>query len=305
MNITRTCAYFVLLCTLHIMQPTTAGWFSSHKYEQEELLELTPQKKQSSFTIDHELPGSIHIKGWHQDHIAVTIHKKMQTSDNADRAHCTLTQTPQGVISLQVKSAEPIHKHDAIDLTIHMPHHMPTTVALRENIIIEHVTNTMHVRTDHGNVTTQKTRGAIHLETKQGDITITDAFGAISAYTDRGAIMIEESHNSITAETLRGSVVATCATIPTTASITLTSDRKGIITLTVPESTEARLIADTTRGMITSDMLVTLERHTTLLNTHAYKDAHQHIRGVIGQNGAAEIRLTSAGNIHITPAEIA
>lgn len=303
MNITCTFTHLALLCiTLQSMQPLHANWFSP-KHEQEELLELAPKQKLSSLSIEHELQGTIHIKGWHQAHIAVTIHKKAHAPEDLARAYCTLTQTEHGIISLRVQASENMHKKCTVDLTIHMPYSMPTTVMAQSTIFAEHMHNTIQIQTNEGDIFTEATRGMVHGETKKGTIVISDAFGPVTAYTEHGNIAIEASHNSVTAETMQGSITASCAALPTTASLTLTSNKRGTLLLTLPETVEARLIADTCRGTITSDLLITLERHTTLLNSHAYKDAQQHIRGVIGQNGAAEIRLAASGNIHLTPAE--
>src|ERR1700678_3945603 len=107
--------FLVAAYTVYIgATPIHAGWFSSHKYEQEELLELIPKQKQCSLSIDHDIPGSIHLKGWQQEHVAVTVHKKAHSADDAERLHCTLTQTAHGVISLHVQASDALHKHGAV-----------------------------------------------------------------------------------------------------------------------------------------------------------------------------------------------
>jgi DUF4097 and DUF4098 domain-containing protein YvlB len=176
-------------------------------------------------------------------------------------------------------------------------------ISTQNDVSITHTDNSIRVETEHGNITTQKTRGKLHLETKKGDIRCTESYGAINTQTERGNITITESYQSIDAKTARGIITVDCARVPSTARIEL-STKKGSLTLAVPESTNAHLVADTTRGTVTSNVLITIERHTMVLNSGTYQDLQRHIRGIIGQQETAEIKLSSTKDIHITTNDV-
>jgi hypothetical protein len=279
-----------------------SGFLSLDK-QPEALLELTPKKKTASLQIQHDVPGSIAIQGWHQNHIAVSIQKYTHTDDDADRITTTLTQTEYGVITLAILENEALHKRVQVDITVHIPHHIATTIMAQNEVSITHTDNSIRVETEKGNVTTQKTRGKLYLKTNKGDIHCTESYGAINVQTERGNITIAESYQSIDAKTARGIITVDCARVPSTARIEL-STKKGSLTLAVPESTNAHLIADTTRGTVTSNLLITIERHTMVLNSGTYQDLQRHIRGIIGQQETAEIKLSGSKDIHITTNDV-
>ncbi len=290
----------IMLCIHHT--PTHADWFKPTA-QPENILELIPKKKTSVLYIEHELSGSINVQGWRQDHILVTIHKHTYTKDDADRIHAILTQTEHGVITLKIAESEELRKHAHVDITVHIPQQIATTITAQDSVVITETLGAMRVETKNGTITAENTRGNLHLETENGDIKITDARGTIHAQTERGSIVITESYNSITAETERGSLNVSAARVPSTAHIDLRTQKRGTITLALPESAQAHIIADTTRGVITSDLLVTVESHTTVLNSGTYQDLQRHLRGTIGSQATAEIRLSGTRDIHITTSE--
>jgi|GEM_PF-5555738 len=302
---TRTTIYSFIIGITSICNTVHAktSWFNSHKHIHEELLELTPKTKQATLCIEHTLAGSLDIQGWDHEHIAVTVHKKMHTPEDAKHILCQLMQNDQGIISLLIKETDELRKQGTADIVVYVPHALSITATAQEEISVAQMHHAVHVRTRRGTITATTVDGSCSARIEKGDIELHDIHGALNAYTGYGAITIQESYASVQAETERGSIHCTCAAVPSTAHINLTSNKRGVIKLAVPESTEARLSADTTRGTVTSDVLITLERRTTLLNHGAYKDAQQHIRGIIGQQGTAEIQLTASGDIHITPYE--
>jgi hypothetical protein len=276
-----------------------SGFLSPHK-QPEMLLELSPKKKTCSLHIQHDVSGSIDIQGWHQNHVAVTIQKYTHNDDDADRISATLTQTEHGVITLAIVENEALKKRIHVDTTVHIPRHIATTITAQNDVTISHTDNSMRVETEKGIITTEKTRGKLNLKTKKGDIRCTESYGTITAHTDRGAITVTDSYSSIDAQTLHGPITVDCARIPSTARIELNSQKHGTITLALPESTNAHLIADTTRGIVTSNVLITIERHTMVLNSNTYQDLQRHIRGIVGQQETAEIKLSGTKDIHIT-----
>lgn len=289
-----------ILCITQPLAYAESSWFSRYKHEAEELLELKPKKKSSSLRIDHELPGSVTVQGWQQEHVAVTIRKKTASDDDLGRVSSTLTQTEHGLITLQITESEELKKNVQVDITVHVPHAMPVTINTQNDVSVAHLDNTVRVETLQGDITAHTTRGALHLETEKGDIESTHARGPITAYTDRGAITITDSSNSITAQTARGPITIACAQIPSTAHLDIRAQKRGTITLILPEATDAHLVADTTRGIITSDVPVILERHTAVLNSGTYQDMQRHIRGTLGTQATAEIRLSATKDIHLT-----
>lgn len=282
--------------------PVNANWFQPTVQVQEDPLEITPKKKQSILSIEHELTGTLDIRAWDHEHITVTAHKKMHP-DDITSVVCSLTQTDQGIITLHIHATKELRSQGTVDITVYVPHTLNMTISTQEAVSIAHTHGSVRVRTHKGDIKTTETRGALNLETGKGDIHIQDAYDALVAHTERGTITIERCYKSVQAETDRGSITAICAAVPSTALINLTSNKRGVLKLSIPESAEARLTADTTRGTITSDVLITVDRHTTLLNPGAYKDMQQHIRGIVGQHGTATIQLAASGDIHLSPYE--
>lgn len=289
-----------ILCLHHI--PAHADWFKPTA-QPEELIELKPKKKTSVLYIEHELSGTIHLHGWKQNHIAVTIHKHTYTKDDADRIQVTLTQTENGVITLKITESEELRKHAQVDITVHIPQQIATTITAQNSVVITETIGAIRVETQNGTITTEDTRGNLHLEIEKGDIKITGTRGTVHTQTERGSIMITESYNSITAQTEHGSIKVRAARLPSTAHIDLRTQKRGTITLALPESAQAHIVADTTRGIITSDILITIESHTTVLNSGTYQDLQRHLRGTIGSQATAEIRLNGTRDISITTSE--
>lgn len=301
-TIIKPSTHLLMLTIFCLSQPfvhAQNGWFSRYKREAEELLELKPNTKTSSLRIEHELPGTVSVQGWHQEHVAVTLRKKTASDDDLERVSSILTQTEHGLISLQI-GANDLLKHAQVDITVHVPHAMPVTVTTLNDVSVAQMDSTIRVETVQGDITTHATRGALHLETEKGDIESTLSRGPITVYTERGAITITDSSNSITAQTARGPVTVACAEIPSTAHLDIRAQKRGTITLILPEAADAHLVADTTRGIITSDVPVILERHTAVLNSGTYQDMQRHIRGTLGTQATAEIRLSATKDIHLT-----
>ena len=294
---------YALICSIPLLSNTNTvqNWFSNYKYTQEELLELTPKQSPCVLSVTHQLPGTVSIKGWHQNHIAVTVHKKTQTADDAERVQCILTENKNGTVALAVHNNNELRKSVIVDLTIHIPINSTTNIQAQDDVTIENTRNTIRIETEQGDVTTRSTWGAVHAHIEKGNITIHEAHEAIQVYTEKGSITIDRSYNSVIAETERGFIKTKCAHIPSTATIKLATNTHGAITVAVPESTEACIVAHTVRGIITSNVLITVERHTTLLNADTYKDAQKHLRGIIGEQGNANIVINSARGIYITP----
>jgi F0F1-type ATP synthase epsilon subunit len=301
----RTIIKYTIVSCLFIYVPSlfsnTKSWFSNYKHKEEQLIELTPKQMPCTLSINQELPGNITVKGWHQNHIAVTAHKKTQAPEDAERIQCTLTQHNNGTIALTSKSNESLKKDAIVNLTVHIPLRATVTIETLENVAIENTQNTIRIKTDNGSITTHTTRGTIYAETDIGDITAQNTHGPLDLYTNKGLISVQESYNSILAETARGSIEVRCAEIPSTANLNLSAHKRGTVTLEIPESTQAHITADTMRGIITSDMLINIAQHTTLLNANIYKDSQKQVNGTIGEQGNANIVINSARGVHILP----
>src|SRR5579871_4996894 len=124
---------YLLIVSVSLGTTSIYSGFLSFDKQPEELLELSPKKKSCSLQIQHEVPGSIDIQGWHQNHIAVSIQKYTHTDDDADRITVTLTQTEYGVITLAILENEALQKKVQVDITVHIPHHIATTITAQNN----------------------------------------------------------------------------------------------------------------------------------------------------------------------------
>lgn len=142
----------------------------------------------------------------------------------------------------------------------------------------------------------------MHLQsvtTQRGTIAIENSKNGLMAKTEKGAINLENVQGIIKTSATRGPITIHAAKLNPESKILAISGR-GTITLSVPEDTQAQLYLKTNKGMITSEMPITLKERTTKLNPNAYAQAKRETQGILGQGGTSAIKLhTSSGHIKL------
>ncbi len=181
------------------------------------------------------------------------------------------------------------------------------TVDCKENIqyhLIIPATTTLFLETDKGSITTQDTYGMITLATKEGDIICTNthnsliatvhkkgsinvelASSPIHATTTKGSIHIYDAKDSIYASTQTGKINIHSISLPSNGYLDLKTDT-GSIYLSLSKKTYASLHATTSCGNIFSELPVTLQARTTILNNDVWHKVKQEVKGTLGQKNS-------------------
>jgi DUF4097 and DUF4098 domain-containing protein YvlB len=139
---------------------------------------------------------------------------------------------------------------------------------------------------------------------KQGTAIFDTIQGSIEATSVSGDIIIKNSYKSVIAHTEYGNVKVSCAETPSSSTIDLKASTKGRVELSIPDNTQATITGNTCRGKILSTVPITLNCHTTTLTSRVYKNMPKQLSGIIGEQGDAEIKLSSARGIRITGREL-
>ncbi len=140
----------------------------------------------------------------------------------------------------------------------------------------------------------------VNLNTKSGDIIIKEIHGTLDLLTGEGNIKLINPHQSLQATTDNGSIIIRTDTFTPTAQCTLIST-KGDIQLYTTPTLNSSINASAPQGKIISDIPITLESITTLLNNEAWKHFKQNVHGAIG-NPLADIKMYAHnGSISIMP----
>lgn len=184
---------------------------------------------------------------------------------------------------------------------------VPTDITLiieteKGNISTQDTHGMLTATTINGNIFCSNTHHIVTAHTKQsGSIRIEQAHKPVSAITKKGTIIIHDALDTITACTQKGKIVAHCAALPQQGRVHLKTDA-GQIALHVPSVINASVSAQTTRGTVTSDHLITIQPHTTRLNAHAWNSFKKEVHGSLGTTTepTSSIVLNSLnGNIKI------
>lgn len=134
---------------------------------------------------------------------------------------------------------------------------------------------------------------------KRGSIKIKDIQGTVNAITHEGDITLKRITNSITARiTNTGTLTATIAQLPSHASLFLETF-KGSIILYAPDTLNAYINAHTAKGILTSELRITIAPQTVVLNSETYARWQKEVCGTIGEGGAHLTIDATQGDIQL------
>lgn len=134
----------------------------------------------------------------------------------------------------------------------------------------------------------------VKVATQSGNIVIKNLDGEIEAHTDSGNITIIDGSHNATMHTKDGAILLQRETMQNTDLIKATTD-KGSITLQVPQYINSFIQAQTKKGKIYSDLLVTVEPKITKLNNAVYKEQKQSVTGSLQKDKESFV----SGNIYL------
>lgn len=173
---------------------------------------------------------------------------------------------------------------------------------------------TLFIETDKGSIHTKDTYGMITLATKQGNITCINTHNSliatihkkgsinielannpIHATTNKGSIHIYDAKDSIYASIQTGKIRIHSISLPNSGYLDLKADT-GSIYLYLSKDAYAHLQATTLYGNISSELPITLQAHTTILNEEVWHKVKQDIKGTLGQNNLESTKSISIKN---------
>ncbi|MCL4361052.1 DUF4097 domain-containing protein [Candidatus Dependentiae bacterium] len=205
--------------------------------------------------------GNITIHSWKNKKLLIDAFKKGPKENVNGTTIVSKISPSMGQLAIKVNE----NKEAAnVDLKIMVP----------ENVKLKNIS------TDNGSIIIKNVSGPISAQTKSGNIEIKNAYSKVNAKADSGKIVLKQKQfnkeDSIFLETLNGEVQ-----------------------LYLPKNTSADIQAKTGRGVITSQVSVTLSSLTTKLNKQYWNQIKKEIMGSIGEGGAPITIDVARGNIGI------
>lgn len=172
-----------------------------------------------------------------------------------------------------------------VDYHLIIPAHISLTLETNKgNIHTDDTFGITMITTTHGNINCSNTHQTVTAQTKEvGSITIEQSYKPIYATTKKGAILIQDALDSITASAEKGAITAHCTQLPAQSCIYIRTTN-GPITLHLPHAIHASVHASSVQGTVTCDHLITIDPHTTRLNTHAWSMFKKEVRGKLGKD---------------------
>ena len=116
---------------------------------------------------------------------------------------------------------------------------------------------------------------------------------------DNGKITLQQARKKVKAVvSQKGSIEIEHESLPETESI-FVQNMQGDVTISLPKNVNATLKATTLKGELTSNIPVTLEPRTTVLNKESWKNMQREVTGTLGAGGAPINIDVTKGNITI------
>jgi hypothetical protein len=250
-------SYFTIVILLIFTHPTHAFWSNIANSLYTKINNITDVIIHKEFDQAKRLElsnenGTIIVNSWQQNTIAIEV--IISSTENFHKEIKVDMESLHGVIKVHTIFSEPKIK-GSVDFNILLPKNVD-----------------------------------LHILTKQGDIIVKDVDSTLKLETLDGDIKVTNPHNSMKARTEYGNIFVRTDAISKNHEFHLTSD-KGNIEMYIMETLNTTLQAQAPQGKITSDIFITLDSQTTLLNQEAWKMFKQSVQGTIGE---------SESKLHIT-----
>jgi DUF4097 and DUF4098 domain-containing protein YvlB len=208
--------------------------------------------------------GSIEVHSWDRNEVEVEIEKRAMDQAAVDQMQVTAEQQGRQVV---VKVTAPRRGRDddrgvqigvifspTARLRVALPRNTHLTATSADgSLVVEDVAGKISLRTGDGSVRVSRLRGDIVLRTGDGSIRVDRAEGTLDAETEDGSITIEAKPTILRARTTDGSI-----RIEVEPDTEMSGDwdvhtADGQVVLTLPDSFNATLDAETRDGVIRGD----------------------------------------------------
>lgn len=286
-------AWVILLCIPSTTTPfSVKNFFNSAKHQEAIEREYALQRN-GTLSIENT-NGSITIKTeWDKGSIKVFADKRTKSEEDAGSVRLVATQLDENQLSLHTEHATD-STPGGIDYTLVVPPNITLKLTTKTgDITVNESNGRIQAHTDNGTIELRNPRGPVVASTEgSGAITIHQPGDSVSAITNRGKIELYDTTKSILASSTSGAIDVHCQELPATNKLWLKSE-SGIITVFVPEETDADLEAITQRGVVTCEHAITLKPQETTLDRAAWKRFKKEVRGTLGSAGFGHIKVSS------------
>ena len=255
------------------------------------------------------------------------IHLAQEETKKSQIITAKLSEAPQ---TEKHRQKPPRISDFSIDYYITLPEQAGVMVTSDGNISVagDRISGPITINGSNITTTLSNIKDAISIDVDKGDITINTAHNGVSAHTANGSATLTNIQGELNASAyyhIEAQNLSNNAFIRTRGFITVTDanavlnaqTRDGMkviqnkmkpntsmflqaryLNLYVPSQTNAHLYAETTRGMITSEIPITLSPVTTRLTKEIWQAFKRNVTGTLG-NGGATIRIDAGGNVQI------
>jgi hypothetical protein len=147
-----------------------------------------------------------------------------------------------------------------------------------------------------GTLSLKDPRDAASVTMHQGTVTIDGSRGALDLSIHNGQVDIVNSQSpNVRATVGNGNILLEQQELKPSTSIFIQAGRD--ITVALPPATRAELVANTTKGMVTSELLCTLQVPPLRLTKEEWKRMPGHVHGMLGPRTTEEAAADQCANI--------
>jgi DUF4097 and DUF4098 domain-containing protein YvlB len=230
--------------------------------------------------------GSIEISGWDQDNVDISGTKYASTPEARDAIKIQITPAADTVSIRAVRPAERRNCGARFVLKVPRRVELERVVSSNGQVRINDVNGPARLKTSNGAVRVFSLGGNLDGSTSNGSIEVENVKGDCILKTSNGRVKAHSLQGTLDASTSNGGVDAALERVRNGVRV---STSNGGITLRLPGSVNARLMARTSNASVSTDFD---------LSGRGLTDKH-HLEGTIGSGGPVLDLSTSNGSIKV------
>jgi len=243
--------------------------------------------------------GSIEVRGWDRDEVAVEVEKVGPDQATVERIQVTATRNGDA-ITIDVRKPSPLEstgmrRTPSANLVVSVP--LKTAIVARSgdgSISIRRVTGTLDLDTEDGSIRVEEIAGMLTARTGDGDVIGRKMDGRADIRTDDGVVGLDGVLTALKVETRDGAVEVTARPGSRTDGDWDVTTGDGDLRIEVPEGFGAEVDARTGDGRIRVDTIT--DRPEATKDEREDRDS---VTGRLGGGGKALRLRTSSGSIAV------
>lgn len=244
--------------------------------------------------------GAVEVTAWDQDMVEIDGAKYGPSAEAADALKVDIANGPDS-IAISVSRSKDFLGNRGARFSVKMSRKsiLDHVTSSNGSIVLQGVLGPARLRTTNGSIRVSDSEGGLDAHTSNADIELTDVKGDIVARTSNAHIRAENLKGPLEASTSNSSITASFAQVPFSRSVRLETSNAGVdlalpwtfgapsgpgvrvstsngqITVRLPSSVNAQVLARTNNSSITSDFEMKLQGEAR----------KNHLDAVIGSGG--------------------